>query len=496
MSWNWTMADAQALLPLMVVSAAAVVVLLVLACCRRAGVAGILPAGETPATRIGAVLTVIALAAALALLPVAGAAAPRSVTFLVIVDGYGLFFAGLLLSACIAVALLGHSYFRQETSAGGEFYVLLLLAAAGAMTLVFSRHFASFFLGLEILSVSLYALAAYNRASLAGLEAGVKYLVLAASSASFLLLGMAFVYAKTGTMDLGRLAQLLNAAPQPALVTVGLLLIMVGVGFKLALVPFHLWTADVYQGAPAAVTAFIATVSKGAMFALLMRYLVGVNFTLQYPLLAVLTAVAVGSMFVGNLLALRQENVKRLLAYSSIAQLGYLLVTLLAAGPGGRELAVQAAGGFLAAYFIATLGAFGVVSLLSSPQREAESFDDYRGLAWRHPVLAGVLAAMLLSLAGIPLTVGFIGKFYVLAAGVNANLAALVAAMVINSGIGLYYYLRLAIALFTPSRAEPPPRVAIHPAGAAVLAVLTVLLVAVGVYPQPLLRLLAAVVAL
>lgn len=483
MNWNWTMADAQALLPLIVVSAAAVVVLLVLAYCRRAGVA--------------ALLTVIALAAALVLLPVAGAVAPRQVTSLVIVDGYGLFFAGLVLAACIAVALLGHSYFRQDPSAGGEFYVLLLLAAAGAMALVFSRHFASFFLGLEILSVSLYALAAYNRASLAGLEAGVKYLVLAASSASFLLLGMAFVYAKTGTMDLGRLGQFLNSgAPQPVLVTVGLLLILVGVGFKLALVPFHLWTADVYQGAPAAVTAFIATVSKGAVFALLMRYFVGVNFTLQYPLLAVLTAVAVGSMFVGNLLALRQENVNRMLAYSSIAQLGYLLVTLLAAGPGGRELAVQAAGGFLTAYFITTLGAFGVVSLLSSPQREAESFADYRGLAWRHPVLAGVLTAMLLSLAGIPLTAGFIGKFYILAAGVNAHLAALVAVLVINSGIGLYYYLRLAIALFTPAHAEPPPRAVIHPAGAAALAALTILLVVIGVYPSPLLRLLEAIVAI
>lgn len=505
MTWTPTGADWLSLSPLLVVSAAAAVILLVLAFYRSAW--------------LTAALTVLALAAGLVLLGAAWSAGPRSVTDLLIIDGYSLFFMGLIFAAALVVAVLAYVYFNQAGATAGqdaaktpalpqeseknpEFYVLLLLATAGSAVLVASRHFASFFLALEILSVSLYALAAFNRPSRRGLEAGVKYLVLAATSAAFLLFGMALVYAHTGTMDFTQLARRLGLTggdEHSIVLLAGLMLILVGVGFKLALVPFHLWTPDVYQGAPAPVTAFVATVSKGAMFALLLRFFVDVNFAAHPAVLVLLTAIAVASMFAGNLLALRQNNIKRMLAYSSIAQLGYLLVALLSAGPGGEELPARAAGAagfFLAAYFITTLGAFGVVCLLSGPDEEAEGIGRYRGLALRRPALAGVLTAMLLSLAGIPLTAGFLGKFYILAAGVNSHLLALTAVLVINSGIGLYYYVRWTIALFMPPTAEPAALRPVPIAGGVVLGSLSILLLWIGVYPSPLIRLIETLVKL
>ena len=213
----------------------------------------------------------------------------------------------------------------------------------------------------------------------------------------------------------------------------GLAMILVGVGFKLALAPFHMWTPDVYQGAPAPATAFLATVSKGAVFAVLLRYFAALGAAESGSLRAVLTLIAILSMFVGNLLALMQANVKRILAYSSIAHSGYLLVALLAA----RAYAPLAASYYLLAYFVTTLGAWGVVAALSTQEGDADSLEDYRGLAWRRPWLGGALTAMLLSLAGIPLTAGFIGKFYLLTAGVAGRMWLLVIMLVINSAIGL-----------------------------------------------------------
>jgi NADH-quinone oxidoreductase subunit N len=303
---------------------------------------------------------------------------------------------------------------------------------------------------------------------------------------------MALVYAELGTMRFVALGALRSTGPV-ALVGIGM--ILVGVGFKLSLAPFHLWAADVYQGAPAPVTAFIATASKGAVMAVLLRYFAAAGWAASAPLVVILTVLAVASMFVGNLLALAQDNLKRLLAYSSIAHMGYLLVALLAAGP----LAATAVAYYLTAYFVTMLGALGVLVVLSGPDREAETLADYRGLAWRRPVLAGVLVAMLLSLAGIPVTAGFVGKFYVLAAGVGAKLWLLVAALAINSAIGLYYYLRVIVVIFRPadeaeSLAAPAPAAALPLAGAVVLAALMLALVYLGVQPGPAIDLIQSMV--
>jgi len=429
-------------------------------------------------------LTLLADAAAFAFLFVAVRSVPRRVAALVIMDGYSLFYMGLIFAASFVVVLLSYSYLENHREQCEEFYLVLLLATLGSAVLVASTHFVSFFLGLEILSVSLYVLIAYQRSSQRGIEAGVKYLILAAASSAFLLFGMALVYADLGTMELARLSLLISGKSPSTLVLSGLAMIIVGVGFKLAVVPFHMWTPDVYEGAPAPVTAFIATVSKGGMFALLMRYFSQLGLHDSGSLFLLFAVVAVASMFAGNLLALLQTNVKRILAYSSIAHLGYLLVALLAGGSIGTAAVTY----YLVAYFVTMLGAFGVVTMLSV-EREADALSDYQGLFWQRPWLAVVFAASLLSLAGIPLTAGFIGKFYIIAAGVGSALWWLVFILVVNSGIGLFYYLRIVVAMYKDAPREGQVTVpSLSLTGSVALAALTLLLVWLGVYPATLIH--------
>jgi NADH-quinone oxidoreductase subunit N len=469
--------DLAALLPLIVIATTVIVVMLVIAFFRD--------------HKLTAVLTLAGLAFAEVSLIVVSPMMPRRITPLLILDHYGLFYTGLILIASFAVAALSYSYLEIHEGHREEFYLLLLLATLGCTVLAGSMHFASLFLGVEILSVSLYALVAYLRHSDRSIEAGVKYLILAAVSSAFILFGMALVYAEIGSMEFTQIAARAASAGGCGLpFTAGLAMIIVGLGFKLAVVPFHLWTPDVYEGAPAPVTAFVATVSKGAVFAVVLRYFSMVGVPISGPIFVIFTIIAIASMFTGNLLALFQYNVKRILAYSSISHLGYLLVTLLASG----AMAATAAAFYLSAYFITTLGAFGVVTVLSKEDRDADSMDDYRGLAWRRPWLAGVFTAMLLSLAGIPLTAGFVGKFYVFAAGVGSGLWLLVIILTVNSALGLYYYLRIIVPLYTRGEEEMTAMPRLSLSGSAVLAGLTVLIVWLGVYPVPLIQMIQKLV--
>ncbi|MDA8387827.1 MAG: NADH-quinone oxidoreductase subunit N [Nitrospiraceae bacterium] len=490
-------ADLLALLPLILISISPVAVMLAIAFFRGRGLA--------------AALALLGLFISFVSLPFAASYAPRSVTPLLVIDNYALFYMGLVFAATFAVALLSDGYLRMLRVRSEEFYVLLLLAAAGSAVLVASAHFASFFLGLETLSVSLYALLSYPVTREKAIEAGVKYLVLAAISSAFLLFGMALVYALSGTMEFSGIAAWAAAGikySNPVFLG-ALALIAVGFGFKLAVAPFHMWTPDVYEGAPAPVSAFVATVSKGAVFALFLRYFARVDIHTMGSLALALTVISIASMFAGNLLALLQNNVKRILAYSSIAHLGYLIVAFLASG----ALRVTAVSFYLVAYFITMLGAFGVVTVLSGPDGDAEDIEGYRGLAARRPVIAGVFSLMLFSLAGIPLTAGFVGKFYIIAAGAGSALWLLISILVINSAIGIYYYVRVIITMYSPAPVEAeeaalPPK-STEPAGPAapeqaasaagaiipiggglVLAVLAIGLIWLGVYPSPLLSLI------
>ena len=410
---------------------------------------------------------------------------------LLVIDGFGVFYIGLMLATALLISMLSYAYFEQQSEQKEEYYILLILATLGACVLVISKHFASLFLGLEVLSVSLYALVSYLRVRERSDEAGIKYLILAAFSSAFLLFGMALVYYSTGTMTFEGIAVAMTAFEGlPLLLLTGFGMMIIGIGFKLSVVPFHMWTPDVYEGAPAPVTAFVATVSKGGVIGLLIRFFMEVD-GFRYPtLVLIFTIVAIASMFAGNLLALLQRNVKRILAYSSISHLGYVLVAFLA----GNQMGVEAVTFYLVAYFITTVGAFGTVAMLSGEARDAELLDDYRGLLWRRPWTATAFTAMLLSLAGIPLTAGFVGKFYVLAAGVNTQLWLLVAMLILNSVVGLYYYIKIIAVMFQQPDTEAEPRERLRPsiyvASVGTLAVLTLLLVWVGVYPTGLVQII------
>lgn len=441
-------------------------------------------------------LSLIGLAAAFVCLPAAAQWAPVGVTPLLVVDAYALFYTGLILVAGAATALFGYGYLDRLGGHCEEYYLLLLMALIGAVVLVTSRHFAAFFIGLEILSIALYALIAYPRRRVQSVAAGLKYLVLAAASAAFLLFGMALIYLNTGTLEFAGLATRLSAVHAPGagvILLVGAALLVVGIGFKLALVPFHMWTPDIYQGAPAPVTGFVATVSKAAVAGLLVRLFATVDLSHNRSLFWIFGLVAFASMVGGNLLALGQRQVKRLLAYSSIAHMGYLLVAFLA---GGR-LAVQAVTFYVVAYTITTLGAFGIIGMLSRHDGDADRLEDFQGLFFRHPWLSGLFTAMLLSLAGIPLTVGFVGKFYLVAAGLHSALWWLVITLLVTSGVSLFYYLRVIVTLFSrpgEGQGDFRPRPVVGFSSGLALAAMALLLVWLGVGPEPLLALIQKII--
>jgi NADH-quinone oxidoreductase subunit N len=486
-----TAADIVLLLPLETLGLAAVVVMLLTT--------------FWPSHEAALGFTLAGLAASLVVMPITTGKADRSVGSLLVMDDTTLLFMGLVVFATAGVAIMSYLYLRRGERYPLDFYTVLLISTFGAVTLIASVSFVSFFIGLEILSVSLYVLIGYPRLRGRNVEAAVKYLILAAATAATLLFGMALAYAVTGHLDFAGLfaGPATQGAGEATMFVVGVTLIFVGVGFKLALVPFHMWTPDIYQGAPAPVTAFVATVSKAAVVALLLRFLYSGRMPAGHTIDVMLTAVSMASMIAGNLLALLQDNVKRILGYSSIAQMGYLLVPFVAGGKNGAVAVTF----FLVAYVATMLAAFGIVTLLSGPEREAESMEDYRGLAARRPWLAAAFAVVLLSLAGIPLTGGFIGKFYLVRAGAGASLWALLVVLVLTSAVSLYYYTRIIVTMYAwrPEDAAALPAVpgtgtqaawapmavpVAERTTAVVLVVFVVGLLVLGTYPSPLLRLI------
>ena len=440
------------------------------------------------------VLTLLALGASFLSLIIVSPRSPHQISSLLIVDEFALFYIGLILAASFAITLLSYNYLKAQEGNLEEYYLLLLLATLGSSLLVASRHFISLFLGLEILSVSLYVLITYQVKREKSIEAGIKYLILAAASSAFLLFGMALVYAALGAMEISALAgRLSTIGENHLLVLSGFALMTVGLGFKLAVVPFHMWTPDVYEGAPAPVSAFIASISKGGMFAVLLRFFIEIDIHRYESFQLIFSFIAIASMFGGNLLALLQQNLKRILAYSSIAHLGYLLVAFLA----GKNQAVEAATFYLATYFIMTIGAFGVIAVLSTKEKEAERLEDYQGLFWQAPWLATIFTVIILSLAGIPLTAGFIGKFYLLSAGIDSDLWLLAVMLVVNSAIGLFYYLRIIVAMYSTvppdEEAEGSFNHSISLEGGFVLAMLALMIVWFGIFPEQLIEFISEV---
>ncbi|WP_025476289.1 NADH-quinone oxidoreductase subunit NuoN, partial [Yersinia pestis] len=392
---------------------------------------------------INATLTVIGLNLALLSLYFVGQVGPMDVTPLMRVDGYSMFYTGLVIIASLATSTFAYPWLVGYPDNREEFYLLVLIAALGGILLASANHLASLFLGIELLTLPLFGLIGYAYRQKRSLEASIKYMLLSAAASSFLLFGMALLYAESGSLSFVGLGQSLSDSMvhQP-LILAGLGMMIVGLGFKLSLVPFQLWTPDVYQGAPAPVSTFLATASKIAIFAVVMRLFMYAPAADSEAVRLVLSIIAVASILFGNLMAISQTNIKRLLGYSSIAHLGYLLIALVAVQTHELALPLETIGVYLAGYLFSSLGAFGVVSLMSSPYKgpDAESLFSYRGLFWHKPILSAVMTVMMLSLAGIPMTLGFIGKFFVVAMGVSANLWWLTGAVVLGSAIGFFFF--------------------------------------------------------
>lgn len=463
-----------AYLPLIMVAATAVAVLLGIAWRRDHTV-------TVAVSVLGLGLALIAQAFAWQVIPLH--------TLLLEFDGLALLAGLLILASTLACAILSHAYLESFHERREEFYVLLLCAAAGGMVLAASRHLASLFIGLELLSMPLYGMLAYAFHEQRSLEAGIKYLILSAAASAFLLFGMALLYAQTGELRIDVLMASLNQS-EGVWGLAGIGVMLVGLGFKLSVVPFHLWTPDVYEGGPGPATTFLATASKVAVFALLMRLMLSTPVLQSEWLRAVLTVLALASMLVGNLLALTQSNLKRILGYSSIAHFGYLLTVLVVAD----GLAAETGGVYLITYVLSTLAAFGVVILVSNTAsgEDAAALHYYRGLFWRRPYLTAVLTVAMLSLAGIPATVGFIGKFYLIALGVESQRWWLVGGILLGSAIGLYYYLRVTITLFMAQpgmrRRDASDDWGVRAGGLVVLGVAG-LVILLGIYPTPMIEL-------
>ena len=393
-------------------------------------------------------------------------------------------FATLVIGYATGLVLLESiDYLKRRGMESGEFYILVLFAAAGMAIMAGANDLIVIFLGLETMSLALYVLAGFFRTEIQAGEASMKYFLLGAFASSFFLYGVALIYGATGSTNLHKIGAAVTAgAARDPLLLIGFALLLVGFGFKISAVPFHMWTADVYEGAPTSVTAFIATGSKAAAFAALLRVLLESVRPLQGEWTWLFWALAVLSMTLGNVVALAQQNLKRMLAYSSIAHVGYMLVGVVAGGGLGTGGVLF----YLLVYTFTTAGAFGVILLLERGGEEAVQIGDTAGLATRNPLAAFALALLLLSLVGIPPTAGFVGKFYLFGAAVRAGFIWLAVIGVLNSAAAAYYYLRIIVSMYMREPDGPPAVVAPSFAGALAIAVALWGVIQLGLFPAPL----------
>ncbi len=401
---------------------------------------------------------------------------------MVTADNFGLFLTLVLVAGAFLSVLLSIDFIRAQRIEQGEFYVLMLASVAGMITMATATDLVIVFLGLELLSLPLYILAAFQRSHAPSLEAGLKYFLLGAFSSAFFLYGIAFVYGATGTTQLGNLAKQVElGAGINQMLLIGYGLLLVGFAFKVALVPFHWWTPDVYEGAPTVVTGFMSVAVKAAAFGAFFRaFLVAlpapaVDWRLALALVAVLT------MTLGNIAALLQSNIKRMLAYSSIAHAGYILVALVAAGPNGASSALF----YLLAYTLTNLGAFGAVIALSDGARERLNLPDFAGAAREHPLVAAAMSICLFSLAGFPPFAGFVGKFLIFGAAVENGWTWLAVAGVLNSLVSVYFYLRPVVQMYMSDTAPGWDNVRVAPLVGLALALAVIGVVALGIMPSP-----------
>jgi NADH-quinone oxidoreductase subunit N len=410
-------------------------------------------------------------------------------------DAFSFFLHLLIGLVAILVVLASDSYLSREKLDSAEFYALILFATAGMGVLSSAQELLTAFIGLEMSSISSYILAGYRRDTLKSSESALKYFLLGSFATAFFLYGIALIYGTAGTTVLDAMG---SADPHSVLLKLGLALVLIGLGFKVAAAPFQIWTPDVYEGAPTPVTALFSAGPKAATFALLLRIFATVPAAMQYWFWA-FWILAVLTMFAGNLGALVQSNVKRLLAYSSIAHAGYILVafaavtTMASDSSEGAVPAYAAVLFYLLSYALVKVGAFTIVSQLGGKDEKYVTLEDYAGLSQRHPWAAAALSLFLLSLLGLPVTAGFFGKFYIFKAAVNSHLIWLAVLMAVNSIIGSYYYLKVIVAMYMREPAEDTAASAPIAFPAAVNIVLFISAIGTvyfGLFPNQALRLL------
>jgi NADH-quinone oxidoreductase subunit N len=363
-------------------------------------------------------------------------------------DGFDVFIQITVSIAMLLTALIGDGYLRREGVEGPEFHVLALLSASGAMMMGAANDLIVIFLGLEIMSIALYVLAAFNHKRAESGEAALKYFVLGAFSSAIFVYGIALTYGATGSSNLPQIADYLskNVIANNGVLLGGLALLLIGFGFKIAAVPFHMWSPDVYQGSPSPVTGFMAAVAKAGAFAALLRVFVSTFGTVRTDWQPVVWGLAILSLVVGAVLALVQKDIKRMLAYSSINHAGFILLGVVAATTRGVSASLY----YVFTYMFLTIGSFAVVTVMARDGDTGHTISDYRGLAKRQPLLAGCFAVLLLGQAGVPFTTGFLAKFGVIAAAESTQAYTLAAVAMVSAAVAAFFYLRVAVTMYSP----------------------------------------------
>jgi NADH-quinone oxidoreductase subunit N len=361
------------------------------------------------------------------------------------VDSFSIFFHLLISSIVLITLLISLDYFEGNASHSGEYFALIVFSAVGMMLMTCATELLVVFVGLEISSIATYIMCGFRKGSAAGSESSIKYFLLGSFATAFFLYGIALAFGATGSTSIAAIAQGLATTTTPRMAFLALAMILIGLGFKVSAAPFHVWTPDVYQGAPSPVVGYMSTAPKAAAFAVLLRITFSAFGSMEHRWAILLWVLAALSMTVGNLGALLQRDVKRMLAYSSIAHAGYILVAFTAL----RSDGIAAACFYTASYAAMQIGAFAVVTQVTGYNEQIRTTDDYTGLGLRRPILAAFLALFLISLIGIPFTGGFFGKFYVFSAAIHANHVWLAVIGLLNSGVACFYYLRLLVALYS-----------------------------------------------
>jgi NADH-quinone oxidoreductase subunit N len=417
----------------------------------------------------------LALAVAVGSLGSSGTAFSGMVT----TGGYASYFGVVFCVSGVLTILLSKSYIRKEGMDHGEYYALLLIAVVGMMLMASAADLIIFFVGLEVMSVAFYVLAGFARTRLVSNEAALKYFLLGAFATGFLLYGIALIYGTTGTTHIAEVIGQASVLAHTPIFLIGLALLLIGLVFKVAAVPFHMWVPDVYEGSPTTVTGFMSTGGKAAAFSVFLLVFAPPVLNVIGPLREVMAVVAALSMITGNVLAIAQTSVKRMLAYSSIAHAGYILVGVVAANAAGSNGILF----YLMAYTVMNVGAFGVLSILESADGQNVTFDDYAGLSGKQPLLAGLMAIFMFSLSGVPPFAGFFGKYYVFAGAVQAGYTWLAIVGVLMSVVSAYYYLRLVVLMYFKEQVSLLDGKG-APLGVAALVLCAIALIELGIFPS------------